>query len=80
MLPCLSGLGVGLQNLIDWFDSSRKLKLSLAESGKVLALGARLRRFESCTIDYGGLIQLAESLICNQEVFGSSPKLTSMVP
>ena len=49
----------------------------VAQLGRALGLGPRGRRFESCLpdskINFGGLAQLGERLLCTQEVSGSIP-------
>ena len=55
----------------------------VAQFGRVLGLGPRCRRFESCRPNQqadlvAGVAQLVEQLICNQQVGGSSPSTSSI--
>ena len=45
----------------------------VVQSGRTLGLGPRSRKFESCHSDFASIAQLAEQLICNQQVIGSNP-------
>ena len=52
----------------------------VAQSGRVLALGARCRRFKSCYPDhFAGIAQLVEQLICNHQVVGSTPAASTIL-
>lgn len=54
----------------------------VAQLGRALGLGPRGRRFESCLpdskINFGGLAQLGERLLCTQEVSGSIPLVSTI--
>ena len=49
----------------------------LSSAGRASALQAEGHRFEPCRPHntYADMAQLAEQLICNQQVFGSSPNI-----
>ena len=55
----------------------------VAQLGRALGLGPRGRRFESCLpdskINFGGLAQLGERLLCTQEVSGSIPLVSTII-
>ena len=55
----------------------------VAQLGRALGLGPRGRRFESCLpdskINFGGLAQLGERLLCTQEVSGSIPLVSTIL-
>ena len=55
----------------------------VAQLGRALGLGPRGRRFESCLpdskINFGGLAQLGERLLCTQEVSGSIPLVSTNI-
>ena len=57
-----------------------RLRWGLSSAGRASALQAEGHRFEPCRshltnffISYADVAQLAEQLICNQQVIGSSP-------
>ena len=51
----------------------------VAQPGRVLALGARCRRFKSCYPDhFAGIAQTVEQLICNHQVVGSIPAASTI--
>ena len=52
----------------------------LSSAGRASALQAEGHRFEPCRPHntYADMAQLAEQLICNQQVFGSSPNIGSL--
>ena len=60
----------------------RVLLREVAQLGRALGLGPRGRRFESCLpdskINFGGLAQLGERLLCTQEVSGSIPLVSTI--
>ena len=64
------------------FDSCWVHTRELAQLGRALGLGPRGRRFESCLpdskINFGGLAQLGERLLCTQEVSGSIPLVSTI--
>ena len=59
------------------FESRLGRKWGLSSAGRASALQAEGHRFEPCrphyTTKYADVAQLAEQLICNQQVIGSSP-------
>ena len=61
----------------------RVLLREVAQFGRALGLGPRGRRFESCLpdskINFGGLAQLGERLLCTQEVSGSIPLVSTIL-
>ena len=61
----------------------RVLLREVAQLGRALGLGPRGRRFESCLpdskINFGGLAQLGERLLCTQEVSGSIPLVSTII-
>ena len=61
----------------------RVLLREVAQLGRALGLGPRGRRFESCLpdskINFGGLAQLGERLLCTQEVSGSIPLVSTIL-
>ena len=65
------------------FDSCRVYIREVAQLGRALGLGPRGRRFESCLpdskINFGGLAQLGERLLCTQEVSGSIPLVSTNI-
>ena len=46
---------------------------AFSSAGRASALQAECRRFDPVNAHYAGVAQLAEQLICNQQVVGSSP-------
>ena len=46
---------------------------AFSSAGRASALQAECRRFDPVNAHYAGVAQLAEQLICNQQVAGSSP-------
>ena len=71
--PCHGG-GRGFESRLGRF------KWDLSSAGRASALQAEGHRFEPCRshltnsfISYADVAQLAEQLICNQQVIGSSP-------
>ena len=60
-------------------ESEGKVNRGLSSAGRAPALQAGGHRFEPCwshpneIIKYADVAQLAEQLICNQQVIGSSP-------
>ena len=49
----------------------------LSSAGRASALQAEGHRFEPCRSHFADVAQLAEQLICNQQVSGSSPLVGS---
>ena len=73
--PCHGG-GRGFESLLGRFI----IIWDLSSAGRASALQAEGHRFEPCRshltnsfISYADVAQLAEQLICNQQVIGSSP-------
>ena len=63
--------------------AGRAIIREVAQLGRALGLGPRGRRFESCLLDHlqiGALAQLGERLPCTQEVSGSIPLGSTIVP
>ena len=67
-LPCHGG-GRGFESL------PGRLSWDLSSAGRASALQAEGHRFEPCRshLFFADVAQLAEQLICNQQVIGSSP-------
>ena len=51
----------------------------LSSAGRASALQAEGHRFEPCRSHFADVAQLAEQLICNQQVIGSSPIIGFLV-
>ena len=65
--PCHGG-GRGFES-----HSGRYINWDLSSAGRASALQAEGHRFESYRSHFADVAQLAEQLICNQQVIGSSP-------
>ena len=67
----------------EMFDTKAEMNRSIAQPGSAPGLGPGGRRFESCLpdskINFGGLAQLGERLLCTQEVSGSIPLVSTNI-
>ena len=78
--PCHGG-GHGFESRLGRFSNCFTITVwDLSSAGRASALQAEGHRFEPCRshltnsfISYADVAQLAEQLICNQQVIGSSP-------
>ena len=73
--PCHGG-GQGFEPLSGRLLNNFQLQLNiwgLSSAGRASALQAEGHRFESYRSHFADVAQLAEQLICNQQVNGSSP-------
>ena len=80
--PCHGG-GHGFESRLGRFSNCSTITVwDLSSAGRASALQAEGHRFEPCRshlklinsiIQYADVAQLAEQLICNQQVIGSSP-------